>query len=288
MATAICVEVKTIVPDPRISIVVPSYNQGRFLAQTLHSIFSQNYPDVEVLVLDGGSTDESVSVIRQYAPRLAYWRSHKDAGQAAAIAEGLRMATGEICTYLNSDDMLAGGSLRTLAEIFRRDPGVTWVIGDVCLIDERSRAYHYLREPYIRREWQICIRNCIPQPSVFWRRALYERCRGIDSTMKFCMDPDMFYQFWQLSEPVMVRQLLSYQRHHAATKTQTLKHVARQEYPLVLARYFQVSGHPLKTSTLLWSLHRIAVKILRLSYLHGTFVGLPRARRDLALLSQSN
>jgi glycosyltransferase involved in cell wall biosynthesis len=111
--------------QPKISIVVPSYSQGRFLEQTLRSLICQRYPNPEILVLDGGSTDESVTILERYGAFLTFWRSKKDGGQAAAIAEGLGMVTGEICAYLNSDDMLARDSLYTVARVFSSNPAQT-------------------------------------------------------------------------------------------------------------------------------------------------------------------
>jgi glycosyltransferase involved in cell wall biosynthesis len=271
----------------RISIVVPSYNQGRFLEQTLRSLICQKYPDLEIFVLDGGSKDESVEILKRYERYLAYWRSQQDDGQAAVIAEGLGMATGDICAFVNSDDMLAGDALHTVAQIFSSNPTVNWLVGDTCLIDEFSRPYHYLREPYISRKWETFIRGCIPQPSVFWRRSLYERCGQVNPKLTYAMDLDLFYQFWSSDEPLMVRKLLSYQRHHSESKTALQRNVkdvrdkGMQEYVSVLQKYFQFSGRPSTATTLLWRSHRVGVKSLRLYYLHALLFGLPSARRSL-------
>jgi glycosyltransferase involved in cell wall biosynthesis len=270
---------------PRISVVIPSYNQGAFLEETLRSVLSQGYPNLEVLVLDGGSTDNSVDILERYAPYLQYRRSQKDGGQAAAIAEGLRMATGEICAYLNSDDVLAADSLHVVGHAFATNPDVGWLIGDSCMIDSHSHAYHYLREPYVEPKWLVFIRNCIPQPSVFWRASLYDRTTGINPDLHFCMDADLFFQFLEQQEPLMLRKLLSYQRTHPGTKTSRLRHMAMREYTPLLEKYFQRRGAPTRVGTLLWRSHRIAVKLLRQSYVHGLTIGLPRARRDLAALA---
>lgn len=269
----------------KISIIVPSYNQGRFLEQTLRSILCQGYPNLEVLVLDGGSTDDSVAIIERYAPQLTYWRSHRDGGHAAAVAEGLNMATGDICAFVNSDDMLAPGALDAAERAFARYPEVDWIIGDTCLIDEHSRPYHYLREPYILKQWQIFVRNCIPQPSVFWRKSFYDGHAAINPNLSFCMDPDLFFQFWKSNEPMMLRRLISYQRHHASTKTATLKDVAAREYPLLLEKYFQVRASSSKLARLLWRGHRIGVKALRLYYLHGVLRWVPQARRQIGVFA---
>lgn len=267
---------------PTISIIVPSFNQARFLEETLHSVLLQDYPSLELFVLDGGSTDGSVEIIKKYASRISYWRSHKDGGQAAAIAEGLQTARGDVCAYLNSDDMLAANSLRVVGRAFDANPTVGWLVGDSCMIDRHSRPYHYLREPYIRLEWQVFIRNCIPQPSVFWRRSFYERAARINPELHFCMDADLFFQFLKHQRPLMLRALLSYQRTHPDTKTARLHHSAMAEYVPLLEKYF--NAHGTKLGRLVWRSHRIGVKLLRQCYVHGFVVGLPRARGDLATL----
>ena len=252
----------------KISIVVPSYNQGRFLDDTLHSIIDQGYEPLEVLVLDGGSTDGSVEIIKRHEARLAFWRSALDGGHASAVREGLDIATGEILAFVNSDDMLAPGSLAAVGEAFR-DPETQWVIGDTLLVDENRRPLRYLREPFFSDHWQIHVRNCVPQPSVFWRRALYQRTSGIDAELRFCLDSDLWYRFVALTPPTMLRQLLSYQRHHGDTKTANWQHVKSEEYPMILARHHGGKAHTCGLYRAFWRAHRIAAKLVSGAYLIG-------------------
>ena len=115
---------------PTISVVVPSYNQGRFLRDALESIFRQNYPQLEVIVIDGGSTDESVSIIREYESRLKFWRSHRDNGQTEAINEGMSHCSGEIIAWLNSDDFYWSDALWTVARAYIEHPDYGLYIGN--------------------------------------------------------------------------------------------------------------------------------------------------------------
>jgi glycosyltransferase involved in cell wall biosynthesis len=243
------------------------------LDDTLHSILDQGYEPLELFVLDGGSTDGSPAIIGRHASRLAFWRSAPDEGHPSAVHEGLVMATGEIMGFVNSDDMLAPGSLEIVRQAFD-DPKVQWVIGDVMLIDADGSPYRYLREPFWCQNWQIYVRNCIPQSSVFWRSDLYRKVPGIDAKLKYHMDLDLWFQFRKLAPPKMLRHLLSYQRMHADTKTSRLQHIRATESPIVVKHRL---GYQPKTSVfcrLFWRGHRVIVKIFYGAY----FIGWLRVR----------
>lgn len=174
----------------KVSIVVPSFNQGRFLRATLDSILTQDHPDVEVLVFDGGSTDESVDVLKSYGDRI-FWVSRKDKGQTDAINQGLRRATGDILAYLNSDDIYYPGAISRIVRHFRENPDCEVVYGDADHIHEDGT----FMERYYTEAWDydrlqdICY---ICQPSVFWRRAVLERHGYFDDALRFGMD----YEYW--------------------------------------------------------------------------------------------
>lgn len=124
---------------PKITVVTPNFNQGCFLEETILSVLEQGYPNLEFIVIDGGSTDGSTDIIRKYEKKLAYWVSEPDNGQYHAVQKGFEKSTGEIMTYLNSDDILAKGSLFTAAQIFNDYPQVKWLGGLANHIDESSR-----------------------------------------------------------------------------------------------------------------------------------------------------
>src|SRR5437867_7923227 len=120
---------------PRITIVTPSYNQGLYLEQTILSVLNQNYPNLEYIIMDGGSSDNSVEIIRKYEKYLVHWESKSDEGQAAAIADGFRLAAGEILAYLNSDDLYLPGALRKVGEFFNQHKQVQFMYGDCLIVD---------------------------------------------------------------------------------------------------------------------------------------------------------
>lgn len=180
---------------PRISIVVPSYNQGRFLRATLDSVLSQNYPNLELIVQDGASSDESAAVLREYSQRLTHWESQRDKGQAHAINLGFRHATGEVLAYLNSDDLLLPGALAYVGDFFERKPAVDVVYGHRVNIDESGLEIGRWILPAHQDEilrWA----DFVPQETLFWRRRIWERAGGaMDESFRFALDWDLLLRF---------------------------------------------------------------------------------------------
>jgi glycosyltransferase involved in cell wall biosynthesis len=208
---------------PRISIVTPSCNQGRYIEETIRSVLLQNYPNLEYIIIDGGSTDETVDIIRKYEPWLTYWVSEPDRGQSHAINKGFARCTGDIYNWLCSDDILLDGTLVDVADNINL-AAPSWLIGCALEYDERSKSTG-------RR---ICTRNFgidnfmqwahkwIPQPSVFWNQKLHDVCHTIkliEEELNYCMDVDLWFRFLRHSAPVFCDKDLSRLRYHDAAKT---------------------------------------------------------------------
>jgi glycosyltransferase involved in cell wall biosynthesis len=214
---------------PRITVVTPSYQQGRYLEATIRSVLEQDYPDLEYLVVDGGSTDESREVIERHADRLAWWVSEPDRGQADAINKGLARATGEVLGWLNSDDLLLPGALRRIGAAFRDDPRTQAVCGWRELIDEGGRPVASLAFPQptpavLRR------RPILPQETVYWRRALWERLGPLDASLQFSMDSDYWLRMLEAGVvPRLIPAFLGVFRWQPEQKSARLLHVARAE-----------------------------------------------------------
>lgn len=208
---------------PMISVVMPSFNQGRYLAAAIESVLTQSYPHKELIVMDGGSTDESREILASYGSRLAYWVSEPDAGQADAIARGMRRAQGQVVAWLNSDDLYVPGAFAVVASAFREagEPGM--VYGD----------YYVLREPDGQRELKKKIsfeyRRAlyaympIPQPSCFMSRAAYEAVGGVDPSYSYAMDFDLFLRIGERFPVRHVRLPLSEFRVHAESKSVAMR-----------------------------------------------------------------
>jgi O-antigen biosynthesis protein len=211
---------------PRISIVVPSYQQAQYLPATLDSIFSQGYPALEVIVMDGGSTDGSAEIIRRCADRLAYWTSAPDGGQSAALNAGFARATGEVMTWLNSDDVLLPGALHAAGEIFAAFPQVAWLTGQPANMDAGGRLrVSRLRTGRLRgliqrgayhgRGWGF-----IRQEGTFWRRSLWDAAGGrIDTARRYAMDYELWQRMAAHASLYTADRALAAFREHAEQKT---------------------------------------------------------------------
>lgn len=182
---------------PRISIIIPSFNQGAYIEEAIRSVIEQDYPNIEVIVIDGGSTDNSTDVLRKYGTRLAHWESEKDRGQTHAINKGLSRATGDIWAYLNSDDLITPGALTRVAEIFA-DPSVEWIGGIADIFDTKGRRDTVTpQEPARRIEyltpWHRSVQHVFSCSNVtYMRRSVYEKLGAFDETYDYSMDMEYY------------------------------------------------------------------------------------------------
>lgn len=181
-------------PWPRISIVTPSYNQGQFLEETIRSVLLQGYPNLEYFIIDGGSSDGSVEIIRRYAPWIDYWVSEPDRGQSHAINKGLARTTGEILCWLNSDDVLLPGSLWAVGSFFAAHPKDLLVSGQAIWRDSAGRHIgdHTLTVHVFRDLLRYHQGRFLAQPAVFMRRELVQRTGPLDEDLTYTMDLDLW------------------------------------------------------------------------------------------------
>lgn len=206
---------------PRISIVTPSLNQDEFLEDAIQSVLNQDYPNLEYFVVDGGSRDGSVDIIRKYADRLAWWVSERDAGHFDALNKGFSRATGDIMAWLNSDDKYMPWTLAVVAEIFRAFPDVEWITGIPTTWDCRGRNVSV--HPDIRKNiYSYCLGRYgwIQQESVFWRRSLWGKAGGyLDASYKLQIDCELWTRFFLHADLWHVDCCLGGYRPHAGTKS---------------------------------------------------------------------
>ena len=175
---------------PKISIVTPSFNQGQFIEETIRSVLDQNYPNLEYLVIDGGSTDQTIDIIRKYETQLSYWESEKDRGQVHAINKGLARTTGDIFAYINSDDIYLPGTFATVANYFDEHPRSEWICGDTQMFGE-GRETEVVRA-VVPKSAAHCLSwaYTAPQPGQFWKRELLGA--GFDEAWRYDFDHDLY------------------------------------------------------------------------------------------------
>ena len=204
---------------PKVSIVTPSFNQASFLEQTLRSVLEQDYPNLEYIVIDGGSSDGSLEIIHKYADRLAYWQSQPDQGQTDAINQGFARASGEILAWLNSDDLLLPGAVSAAVRALQAHPEAAMVYGDALLINAEGKTigkfpaaqtdYRKLRRGYVH----------IPQQASFFRADLWQQVAPLDVSFYFAMDYDLWVRLAALAPLVYVPELWAAFRLHGAGKS---------------------------------------------------------------------
>jgi glycosyltransferase involved in cell wall biosynthesis len=231
---------------PRVSIITPSFNQGAYLRATLDSVLNQAYPAIELIVVDGGSTDDSVPILKAYAqthPGRLTWRSAPDRGQADAINKGLRQASGDILAYLNSDDTYALDAVEAAVAALQRWPRVGLVHGRGLHIDAAGRPLDpYPSEPC---DDQRLARYCsICQPTAFWRRRVYETVGEFDASLHYGLDYDYWIRASRHFAFGFIDRHLANTRLHADAKTVGQRHrMHREIVGIVRSHYGRVSDH---------------------------------------------
>jgi len=212
---------------PVISVVTPSLNQGRFIEQTLRSVLDQDYPHLEYFVIDGGSTDGTLDILREYENRLQ-WTSEPDRGQADAIKKGFARCRGKILAWLNSDDYYEPGALRTIGQFFADHSDAELVYGDYFL--EFEDGHRELRRKIdFDPDIFVYAYQMIAQPAAFWRRSAYEAVGGIAPALKFSMDYNLFIRLARRRGPVHLSVPLATFRLHPSSKSRTLRDQAHAE-----------------------------------------------------------
>jgi glycosyltransferase involved in cell wall biosynthesis len=239
--------------QPLVSILTPSYNQARFLEQTIQSVLSQDYPHMEYLIVDGGSTDGSLEIIQRYADRLAWWVSEPDQGQTDAINKGFAHARGEIYAWLNSDDTYLPGAISAAVSSLQSHPQAALVYAGANLVDEAGHIIGHF--PARQTNLNMLLRGSvhIPQQAAFFRAKAWQLAAPLDPSFHFAMDYDLWVRLAKMAPLVYTPGLWANFRLHGAGKSVIMDDRC---YPEMMRVYQRERGNRFSLLSLRWFLRR--------------------------------
>jgi glycosyltransferase involved in cell wall biosynthesis len=240
--------------SPKISIITPSFNQANFIRFTIDSVLGQDYPNLEYLVIDGGSTDGTIEILKQYSGRIR-WISERDRGQSDAINKGLRLASGDILAFLNSDDLYEPGALKKVGKFFAQHPEAKWVTGKCYTIDQSGRK----SRPWItlyKNVWltlnlrrALLVLNFISQPATFWRKEITDQIGYLDESLFYVLDYEYWLRILKVASLFFIPSYLASFRYYPTSKSGSTASAQFQEQYQVAQKY--------TTSSAMLKLHRL-------------------------------
>lgn len=253
---------------PRLSIITPSYNQGKFLEATIRSVLLQGYPNLEYIIIDGGSTDNSLEIIKKYDKYLFYWHSQKDRGQADAINQGLEKSTGEILGWINSDDLYVKGTFSKIVKTFHSHPGYIVVHGDRILLNEMGEVTGWIRLPFF--DPKTLIYNVCSE-TAFWQRSAMLEAGLLNASLRFAIDLEFFGRLYKHGKFLKLKEYLGYFRCYPENKSSTIYHIGQEEAAREWKRLFgseNMNGKLPKKDNL-WQLIKLRTELIKQPRLLG-------------------
>lgn len=244
----------------RFSVITPSYNQASYLEQTIQSVLDQGYPDLEYIIVDGGSIDGSVEIIREYEKHLAWWVSERDQGQADAVNKGFKRASGDYIGWVNSDDRYEPGALLQAAQALDANPQVGIVYGDVRSIDSHGSTFNIMRYANFGLDGLLCFK-IIGQPGAFLRRMVLEQAGYLDPTYNLLLDPELWIRMAMIAPILYVPKIWAAARSHPGTKNSSLAaHYGEDAYRMIdwMQKQPELAGHYQRLKNRIWAgAHRL-------------------------------
>ena len=223
---------------PKISVITPSFNQAAYLERTIRSVLDQGYPSLEYIIVDGGSTDGSVDIIRKYADHLTYWVSEPDEGQANAINKGLRRATGDWVGWQNSDDIFYPQAFERVLKVIQSNPGLDVIYGDILLIDQHD---HVIRQQcYVKPTFNSLLAEgmVISNQATFWKASIHKKIGYLNESLHYCFDFEWFLRIAKgAKHSYHIPKFIAALRYHDQTKTSLKKDKFNKEFEEVMKMY---------------------------------------------------
>ena len=248
---------------PKVSIIMPSFNQVDFIERSIQSVLNQDYPNIELIVIDGGSTDGSVEIIKRYADKLTYWVSEPDEGQAQAINKGIKKSTGEWIGWQNSDDLFSPNAIKEMVECAIKNPKVDLVIGDMAMIDAQDQKIRNIR--YISPTYASILAEgmVLTNQSAIWRRKIHESIGHLNEALHYGFDYEWFLRVLKNHSAAHVPLVLGYLRMHSQTKTSLQQPQFVKEYELIWG-----GQRPNKLIRTFYKVRRYSMHILKGQFYH--------------------
>lgn len=245
---------------PKISIVTPSYNQAEFLERTILSVLNQNYPNLEYIIIDGGSTDGSVEIIKKYEKYLSYWVSEPDRGQSDAINKGFTRSTGEILAYLNSDDTYLPNALHSVVIFFKKYPKADMLYGRCNVIDGKEKIFQEIKTvPFNPLDYAYGLFT-VPQPATFWRKDIFRKVGALSVENHTCMDYELWINFAKnRANIVHISRFLANFRLHPQSISGSGRYEGQYRQDIIRIQYDFLGYNPNRLSILLRKLF-LAIK----------------------------
>ena len=250
--------------NPKVSIITPSYNQGEYLEETILSVLTQTYDNIEYIVIDGGSTDNSVDIIRKYVDRITYWCSEKDNGQAAAINKGLKRATGDLVCWINSDDVLFPNFVEKFVNHFVAHPNVDFLYGDVAQGADMQHATIRRGEVIDYPTMLRTLRVPMPQQATMWRKSVMDKIGYLDPQWHVLLDREYFMRIAQHCVIEYLPGVVAFFRNHENAKSIAEWHKWMPELEKYYATLFEDNNFPYQylkkesMASMYWECYRIA------------------------------
>jgi glycosyltransferase involved in cell wall biosynthesis len=220
---------------PRITVVTPSFNQADYLEKCIKSVIAQNYPNLEYIVMDGGSTDGSVDIIKHYEPYIAYWQSQPDGGQATALSEGFKRSTGVLLSWINSDDLFCKNALGRIINAYQKEISAGLIYGNSFLVDQMENLLSPLLPlPTMSYKNWLCGPPSVFQGSVFFTREAYENVGGINSNLEYAIEYELFFKIVKQFPVTYVPYFIACFRNQPKSKTNTIRHIGKEEIKKIL------------------------------------------------------